>query len=256
MEIYDSWSHLTAEEEQDKDMVLQAFTNHFEPKANFQLSRFQLREMFPKPHEPVSYLVTRLKIQAKKCNFGDQPAIEDNLIDQVVKGVAHTQVQKQLSDHNPHTLTLDRCEQYARTYESTQEQLRQLGHTSQMIDSIRRKQRNRGRVGRIRQTPSQRYCSYCGGAPHRERIAQLVVSNVTYVTSLDIGEKYVNPRKKTPPSPLSGMRGDPQQTRPSQQGIPHVDAAVTEAKAANSMQYNGMSKAIRKAQPHLNHLIA
>ena len=65
-------------------------------------------------------------MQAPKCNFGSKNDQEDNIIDQMIKGTCHGAVRKQLFDQDPSNLNLD----FARTYETTQYQLKQLGHAA------------------------------------------------------------------------------------------------------------------------------
>ena len=146
-----------------------------------------------KDGEPINAYVTRLKSQANKCNFADQAVVENNVIDQVIKGVAHSYVRKQLLDHDPRTLTLDRAEQYCRTYECTQGQLRQLGHSpvQSTIDNIATSH------GLEHQSPkyfSVGPVNFCVGAPHqRLAIAQPVGKKVVGVTKKDIGSTHVLP---------------------------------------------------------------
>ena len=80
-------------------------------------------------NQRIDSYITRLRTQAHKCNFESPEATDDNILDQLIKGVAHRQVRKQLLDQDPHQLNLDRAVDYARTYEATQTQLQlqQLG---------------------------------------------------------------------------------------------------------------------------------
>ena len=87
--------------------------------------------------EPVDTYLTRLKVQAQKCNFSTPSGLEDSLIDQLIKGVVHLPVQKKLLDYDPRILTLDKALDLARTFEVTQLQLQQLGHTGNVpVDQV------------------------------------------------------------------------------------------------------------------------
>ena len=45
VEIFDHLTHLSQPEKEDPKLVWDAFANYFEPKCNFRLSRFQLRDL-------------------------------------------------------------------------------------------------------------------------------------------------------------------------------------------------------------------
>ena len=95
-----------------------AFSIYFEPKTNYRLARYQLRDIKQNSNEPVDSYISRLRTQAKKCNY--QPdALEDMLIDQFIVGVAHDSVHKHILDEKPDELTLDMCLQFVRTHEAT-----------------------------------------------------------------------------------------------------------------------------------------
>ncbi|KAG1704766.1 hypothetical protein GQR58_003952 [Nymphon striatum] len=151
VEIFDNWTHLSALQMAQPFAVWEAFSAYFEPKSNFRLARFQLRDMKQNQGEPIDSFVTRLKVQARKCNFTDQVALEDNLIDQIIKGIAHTHVQKRVLDQDPYTLTLDQAVGCARTFEATQAQLQQLGNTAS-VSYVKHKTANA--------------CKFCGRQQH------------------------------------------------------------------------------------------
>ncbi len=53
VEIYDSWTHLSELQLKNPTHVWQTFQDYFEPKTNFRLARYQLRDIRQKPREPV-----------------------------------------------------------------------------------------------------------------------------------------------------------------------------------------------------------
>ena len=81
LEIYDSWTNLSDQQLQDQTHVWQAFQDYFEPKTNFRLARYQLRDIRQKPGEPIDSFVTRLKTHSKKrhqtnCNTCSHKQLE------------------------------------------------------------------------------------------------------------------------------------------------------------------------------------
>ena len=173
VEIFDNLPNLTQSQKENPQQVWNAFVSYFEPKSNFRLARFQLREMKQAPSEAIDSFMTRLKVQAQKCHFADTTALEDNLIDQMIKGVTHSKVRTQLLDYDPHKLNLDKCLDYARTYEATQAQLQQLDKKEtvnyikkQPKTSYQQQQQKSSAYGKQEQTVSNN-CMNCGGPRHK-----------------------------------------------------------------------------------------
>jgi len=104
-----------------------------------------------------------LKLQAQRCNF-DGAALEDNLVDQLIKGTAHVPVRKKLLDQDPRTLTLDKAIDLAHIYEATQSQMHQLSHVEKSIDALRINPKKRSKSRHSR--PKAKQCFFCGGKQH------------------------------------------------------------------------------------------
>ena len=163
VEIFDNWK-ITEEEKDNPTTEWASFSNYFEPKSNYRLARFQLRDMRQNTNEKIDSFLTRLNGVASKCNFGSANLLDDNLVDQLIKGVASDGVRKKFLDMNPDELTLDRAMNIARTAEATSQHindLAQLGATSIPVHSMRRT----GQHQRQQHTESKS-CPNCGGQPH------------------------------------------------------------------------------------------
>ena len=156
VQVFDSWT-ITAAQRQDPDYIWDAFQRFFEPKSNFRLSRFMLRDMKQSQNESADEFYTRLREQAQKCNLS-AAQMDDNILDQLIYGTAHKVVQKQLLEKDPKTLTLNSGLDIARTYEATKAQLQVMGST-RGIDAIKKSQR-------YQSTPQQKkgtaVCPHCG----------------------------------------------------------------------------------------------
>ena len=123
VEIYDSWE--LEDEQVNLALVWEKFASYFEPKSSFRLARFQFRDMIQEREEPISRYLTRLKTQLSKCKY--QPAAaDDQLIDQLIMGVAHDAVRKRVLEQDPEKLTVDGVVNLIRTHETTAEHMRQL----------------------------------------------------------------------------------------------------------------------------------
>ena len=172
VEIFDNWSHLTTEQKEKPSEVWDAFQNYFEPKSNFRLARFQLRDLVQQENEPIDNYVVRLKVQAQKCNFATPNVLEDNLIDQIIKGTHHSTVRKKLLECDPKTLTLDKAIDLSRTFEATQLQLQQFANSSKFgesVDAIHKHNRNKPKFHKSSKIESKT-CYFCG-LPYHKREA-------------------------------------------------------------------------------------
>ena len=173
MEIFDSWTHLTPVQLDDPEQVWTAFSKYFEPKTNYRLARYQLRDIKQNSNEPVDSYISRLRTQAKKCNYLPD-ALEDMLIDQFIVGVAHDSVRKHILDKKPDKLTLDMCLQFTRTHEATASQFGQfqsssvtsVKHTSK-CSSHHKDLHKSSRSWRSRsKSLKKKSCVWCGGEQH------------------------------------------------------------------------------------------
>ena len=59
-----------------------------------------------------------------------------NILDQLIKGTAHSQVRTKLLDHNPTRLSLDIAMDMARTFEATEAQLQQFRGEIPVLERI------------------------------------------------------------------------------------------------------------------------
>lgn len=116
--------------------------------------------------ESIDAYLVRLRGQAQKCNFTSDN-MDDNILDQLVKGVAHESVRKKLLDCDQKKLTLDCAMDMARqTYETTQQQLQQLSQADIAVNTV---QRRRSQPQQSSTAESQTFyprCYFCGNEPH------------------------------------------------------------------------------------------
>ena len=174
VEIFDNMKFDDETQKQDPTEVWNAFLNYFEPKSNYRLARFQLREITQAPSESIDSFVTRLKVQAQRCNFGNTEQMEDHLVDQIIMGVAHDDIRRKLLNQNPSKLTLDSVLEFSRTYEATSSQMHSFGKS---ISELRNKQycsrsRSRHRYSRGSGKTSnnrQDLCKFCGSGNFHTR---------------------------------------------------------------------------------------
>lgn len=123
LKIFNSWS-LSAAEEKNPEVIWEKFSTHVEPKTNFRIARFQLQKM-KQEDESIDKYVSRIKLQAFKCKFRDDQEIQERVIEQLIIGTKHTEVQKDLLAKDD-KLTLDQAIDISRSHEASIEHMRQL----------------------------------------------------------------------------------------------------------------------------------
>ena len=168
IELFDNWT-LTEEQRHNPQDVWSAFQNYFEPKSNFRLARFQLRDLVQQANESIDTYVNRLKVQAQKCNFSSTNVQEDNIIDQIIKGTHHAAIRKQLLDHDPSKLTLNKVLDFARTFEATQSQLQQFSQAEASCISAVKKHSSKPTKPKQTQHKTN-LCKFFGGPYHKRDV--------------------------------------------------------------------------------------
>ncbi len=147
--LIQSWK-LTEEQEKDPDVFFARFKAHFEPKCNHRAERHQMRDMRQDKDEPIDEYIARLRLQANRCDFGDN--YDQRVIEQLIEGTNSIKVRKNLLSKD-NSLTLDAAIEVARLEESANKSLKAMGSESSKatnnIDSI--------------QTEKKGECTHCGG---------------------------------------------------------------------------------------------
>lgn len=113
LDIFNSWS-LTEPDCNNPGIVLERFANHMEPKSNHRIHRYEFQGLRQDPQETTDTFLSRLRNVAKKCRFGDE---DDRIVDQLIWGCAHQEVQKSLIGKD--TLNLKDAVDAARAFEAT-----------------------------------------------------------------------------------------------------------------------------------------
>ena len=96
-----------------------------EPKSNFRLNRFHLQKFKQSTTETADEFMTRCKTQARKCQFRDAVETEERLIEQLILGVRHANIQEKLLGRDD-TLTLDAAMDVVKTHEATVSNMQQF----------------------------------------------------------------------------------------------------------------------------------
>ena len=124
--IFDSFTPTEIPDRNKPSDIWDAFQTYFDPKTIFWLARPQLHKMWQNPDELINSFVTSLRILGQKCNFKDMNVLDEQLIDEVIKGSYNIPIHKKLLEHDVKTVTLPKCVDMACTSGATHTQLLQL----------------------------------------------------------------------------------------------------------------------------------
>ena len=135
----------------DPKEILDRFAEHFKPKTNFRLARYNLQKMHQGPTESVDDFVARLRLQSDKCKFTGEERPQ-RILEQLIFGAAHAKIQEKLLTKGEE-LTLDEAINLYRTFEANQQHMEQFREPSEgQIHAIRHSRGAR---------PKEVRCRYC-----------------------------------------------------------------------------------------------
>nr|XP_006823887.1 PREDICTED: uncharacterized protein LOC102805367 [Saccoglossus kowalevskii] len=123
--MYNSWNFDDADDRKKPDKILEKFVQHLEPKSNHRIHRYQFQHMRQEPEETVDNFMSKLKNVAAKYKLESDKEMEERLVDQLIWGSCHPDVQKKLIGRNE-KLTLKDAIDVARSFEATNKQMRLL----------------------------------------------------------------------------------------------------------------------------------
>ena len=129
LDKYNSWTFEEEEDRKKPDKLLSRFQKHLEPRSNHRIYRYKLQDMRQNVDEAADDFVTKMKAIAVKCKYRDDKEMEDRLVDQLIWGSSHKDVQKVLIGRDE-KLTLNDAIDVARSHEATTNQLKSLPETS------------------------------------------------------------------------------------------------------------------------------
>ena len=104
-------------EAKDPAKVWEKFETQTKPKQNFRVARLSLQTLTQKESESIDDFISRLKLQAYKCDFKDEDEMKSRIVDQLIAGTRYPELQKKLLG-KPKTLTLDQAIDQGRTHEA------------------------------------------------------------------------------------------------------------------------------------------
>ena len=140
LSFYNSWG-LPATEQKNTETVWERFTTQVEPKTNFRMARLFLQKLKQGESESMDDFVSRCELQAQRCNFRDELEFNERIIEQVITGTRHTEVQKDLLSKEV-SLTMDQVLDVGRTHEASLQHIQQLktaqGQDSQTVHFMKR----------------------------------------------------------------------------------------------------------------------
>jgi predicted Zn-ribbon and HTH transcriptional regulator len=140
---FNSWG-LSEADAKNPDVVWKKFLEYGETTQNFRIARLALRTFKQKVNgtdiESVEDFMARCRLQAQVCDFKPEE-ISERLIEQLIAGTAHPDVQKELLSQEK-TMTLEQAMQISGRHEASLSHMKQLAET-QMTSSVNAVQRSK-----------------------------------------------------------------------------------------------------------------
>ena len=115
--MFNSW-RLGKAEGKDPEVVWNKLILHMQPRENFRVARLYLQKLCQHENESVDKFVSRLKLQAFKCSLRDDKEFKDQVIEQLIAGTYHSELQKQLLARD-NSLNLAKAIDIGRMHEAT-----------------------------------------------------------------------------------------------------------------------------------------
>ena len=152
---FNSWG-LTAEEKKNPEVIWDRFETQLAPKHNFRIARLYLQNYRQNETESADDFISRLKLQAQKCDFKDMEESNERVIEQFIAGVKHKDLQKDLLSKDK-KLTLEQTLDLSRAFEASISHMQQLaeaqGSANHAIQAVNKSYNHQY---------SQRKCRNCG----------------------------------------------------------------------------------------------
>ena len=128
-------------EEDSYTYLTESISNYFTPRKNKHFERFQFSKMNQAGEEPIDSYISRLRLQAKVCEFNDIDVspTDDQLLSRLISGCNSESLrQKLLQEGND--LSLDKALSLSRSFETSKSQA--LGMSSEMSVNVCRNNSN------------------------------------------------------------------------------------------------------------------
>ena len=165
--MFNSWG-LGEAEGKDPEVVWNKLISHIQPRENFRVARLYLQKLRQHESESVDEFVSRLKLQAFKCSLRDDKEFEDRVIEQLIAGTYHGELQKQLLAMDD-SLNLAKAIDIGRTHKATLlhiKELAQVQHEEALVHEVRREE-TCGNCGRFHPRSPRDKCPAFGKTCHR-----------------------------------------------------------------------------------------
>lgn len=149
--------NLNEVEQQDIAIIKRRFTEHFTPRTNQTYERYVLNKMNQDEGEPFDQFLTRLKIQIKKCNFGE--LTESMLVDRIIIGINNEDLRKKLLAEDD--ATVERLTRICKISEQTTRQMDSMAN-SKTVEAVRTKSKWPTTDKKQNQKSEEFDCRRCG----------------------------------------------------------------------------------------------
>ena len=139
LRMFNTWK-LTAEELKNPVNIWNAFSQQLDPRDNFRIHRLEFQRFKQGESESIDDFVLRCRTKAAQCIFKTEDMIEERIIEVLIAGVRHPEVQKTLLSKDAN-LTLKDAVTEARAHEASITHMSQLqGLDSASVHAMQKEQ--------------------------------------------------------------------------------------------------------------------
>ncbi|XP_014673072.1 PREDICTED: uncharacterized protein LOC106813454 [Priapulus caudatus] len=122
--VPDEYQHIY-DDAKDPVKVWEKFKEQLDPDVNYRVARLWLQRYKQTATESFDDYVNRCKLQAQKCGFADAAVTSDRIIDQLIYGVRHPELQKEFLRQDKE-MNLETAITVGRSFEATLANMQKL----------------------------------------------------------------------------------------------------------------------------------
>ena len=148
---------LSENDQKNPKAIMDRLEKHFSPKTNFRLARFNLQKIKQRTTESTDDFIARLRLQSDKCRFTDENEKQSRILEQLIAGSIHQQIQEKLLTKDE-TFTLDQAVDLCRTHEAN------LQHMADFCEPQARNGDASMQAHALNNAALRIQCKYCGQA--------------------------------------------------------------------------------------------
>lgn len=151
---FNSWRLPEAEGKKPETVWTRFGSEIVKPTENFRVARLRMQKLMQEESENIDNYVSKLKLQAYKCDLRDDDDVQARVIEQLIAGTRHADLQKDLLQ-KPKTFTMEEALDMGRAHEAS------LTHMKDLAD-LKAVATTAAHAVQVK----KKQCMRCGGKQH------------------------------------------------------------------------------------------